>query len=388
MLQNQENKLIFRNYIMLDLKKLYKVLSNYDLHGELFKTELYGFGRTNKTILIGTINSGEHNYILQKINSNLFKNVDALMNNIELITNHIKNKYTEKGKDYKNKVLNIIKTKKNKNYVKIGKEYYRIYDFIEDSICIQQVTRSKQIYELGRAFGKFQQQLSDFDSSKLYITIPNFHNTLSRYQDFLQILNANKLDRTKGIEDLIEFVKQKSFRYTSILVDKEKNGDLPIRVVHNDTKINNVVFDELGKAKAILDLDTVMPNTLCYDFGDAIRFACNTAGEEETNLDKVGFNKDYFDKFCEGYFSKTSEMLTDKEWDILFISPLVLAFELGVRFLGDFLNGDKYFGVSSPLDNLNRAKVQFKLLEELERNEKFIKHTIEKYKKSYLKTKK
>ena len=208
--------------------------------------------------------------------------------------------------------------------------------------------------EVGLAFGQFQQDLSDFDARQLYEILPQFHNTKKRYDDFISVAGIDKCNRVYGVKSLInEFIEKK--KYASVIIDKEKN--LPLRVTHNDTKLNNVVLDKrTKKALAVLDLDTVMPSTLCYDFGDAIRYGANSSLEDEKNLDKVCVNLKLVEAFTKKYLGKIKSSLETEELNLLAISPLVIAYELGLRFLTDYLQGDTYFNTKYENQNLYKNK--------------------------------
>ena len=359
---------------------VHKIIVKYALKGEILKIENYGYGHINKTIKITTQDGdSKFEYILQQINRKLFKNVGKLMNNINLISLHLQKKCRERNGDIQREVLRVIPTKTNKTYCRVKGKYYRIYHFIKNSVCLQQ-TDQPEVFELvGKAFGDFEKDLADFDATRLYPILKNFHNTKIRYYSYLEVFKKDKFDRVKNVENLHKIIVKRS-KYANILVNLEKNGKLPIRVTHNDTKLNNIVLDKNTlKPLAILDLDTVMPATLLYDFGDAIRFGCNTASEEEQDLLKVGFNLKLFESFAKGYLSSLKDTLTKNEIKCLAISPLVITFELAIRFLTDYLDGDKYFKINFECQNLIRAKVQLKLLLEMEKNYKEMQKIIKKY---------
>lgn len=355
-----------------------KLIGQYNLSGNVEHVEKFGNGRINKTYKLTTKNGKIKHYLLQQINIETFKNPSGLMKNIEAITSHLKNKIKARGGDSNRETLTIIKNKNGETYTFIDGFCFRIYQFIENGICKDSVSCEKDMSELGKAFGIFHKDLQDFDAKSLSITIPNFHNTLKRYNTLFETANENKFDRLKNVSDEIEFV-QKNKKIAGLLYTAEKVGLIPIRTVHNDPKLNNVMFDEkTGNVLCILDLDTIMPNTLCYDFGDAIRYACNTASEDETDLSKVKFNFSYFKAFTSAYLKEMKNALTEKEKQYLYIAPKTLAFELGIRFLQDYLAGDVYFSVEGENDNLNRARVQFKLMKEIIKHENRIKTFIQK----------
>lgn len=344
----------------MNIDTMAKALHNYKFTNEITSIEKYGYGRINKTWLIET---SKEKFILQRINSDLYTNIPKLMNNIILITNHLK---TKNSKDPRN-VLSIVYNNQNEPFTKIDNDYYRIYKYIDNSVCYQTTKNYDLIKKLGSAFGNFQKDLSDFDQNLLFVTIPNFHNTAQRYNDFknsLRIANTSAITRNKVL--ILKFIKKK--KYANLIQELIDNNQLPKRVTHNDTKLNNVIFDKITNSPlAILDLDTVMPGTLLHDFGDAVRYCCNTSDEEETDLSKIKFDINLYKAFCEGYLSNMT-LLTEAEIKHLAYSPLVMAYELGLRFLTDYMNGNKYFSVSYECQNYKRAQNQLKLLEDMENN--------------------
>ena len=326
-------------------------------------------GIINKTFLVE--DKDHKKFILQEINNYVFSNVDELMNNIERVSNFINNKSYES--DDSIQTLSIVKSEPVEyNYIHVFDEdyrehYFRMYNFIDNAVTFDQAD-TEHLYEAGVGFGNFQKQLDGFDAETLFETIPNFHNTPLRFEMFKhaqeKALSENP-ERLKKAEKEIEFANQNA-SISGIIVDALSSGEIPVRVVHNDTKLNNVMFDkDTGKAVAIIDLDTVMPGSLLYDYGDAIRFISNTAPEDERDLDKIGFDFEKFDAFTSGYLKETFGILTPKELELMPQAPLVLTYELGIRFLADYLEGDKYFvcDPSRPDHNLERAKAQFRLLE-------------------------
>lgn len=339
------------------------ILSNYDFITDIKSISPYGNGRINRTYLI----DANKKFVLQKINSDIFKNVEGLMKNVELVTNHIREKINNENGD--RKTLNLIKTNDGSSFVQSNDGYYRISEFIENGTSIDKTNDLNLLKEAGRAYGQFQYDLRDFDANKLSITIPNFHNTLSRFYNLGDAIEkCTDLERLEKADNLIQKAMDNS-KYANAIVLNINNGNLPKRVVHNDTKLNNVVFNkDSGRVIAVLDLDTVMPDTLLYDYGDAIRSACNNAGEEERNLDNVTFNLDKYKAFTSGYLDVMKDELTAGEKVLMPISPLVMTYELGLRFLTDYLEGDSYFKVKNEDDNLNRAGVQFSLLDSMEKS--------------------
>ena len=347
------------------------IAKEFNLSGDVIDVFPCGNGRINKTFKIETIdaNDKKHEYILQKINTNLFKDPDSLMRNIELVTEFVKKSALENGSAMD--VLNIIKTYDGKNYFK---DYYgnayRVYDYIKNSRSIDSCADNPSLFcECGKIFGEFQNMLRNFDATQLTETIPNFHNTHKRFVAFVDAVNSCKdKDRLEKAQDAIYgyYSLAKKYNLANEICDQLKNGVLPLRVTHNDTKLNNVAFDKnSNRALAVLDLDTVMPGAVCYDFGDAIRFGCNTEDEESTDFEAIGFNEELFREYVKGYLSTAHEFLTEAEVASLPKGALTMTFECGMRFLTDYLEDDVYFGSKYEDNNLNRAINQLTYLNKL-----------------------
>lgn len=339
----------------MEENKYNKIADNFMLKGEILSIIPYGEGLINSTFLVQT---SVKKYILQKINVSLFKDVSSLMNNISLVTDYLHKKHPNK------QCLHIIKTKDNKLFYKTGNEYYRIYHFVKNSYSINKVDSAYKFYLVAKAFGEFMNNFIDFDASQLVEIIPNFHNTKMRYQTFLKAIEEDPFDRKKNILREIDFVIKRKDYSERILKHIEK-GDIPIRVTHNDTKLNNILFDkDNDEPIAIVDLDTVMPGSVLHDIGDSLRFGANATVEDDTNLDHVKFKMDYFEAYIKGYLEKYHPTPIEKE-NIAF-SAILLTYECGMRFLTDYLLGDTYFKISRPNHNLDRARNQFRLIEEME----------------------
>jgi len=330
-----------------------EVINKFNISGKLISYEKYGQGHINDTYLLTYDNNGSlERYILQGINTNVFPDVEGLMNNIELVTTFLKNKIIENGGNPRRETLNLIKTKDEKNYCKINNIYYRVYEFVEDTVTLQIVKNKKDFKESAIAFGKFQRLLKDFDASKLVEVIKDFHNTEVRFNHFLDTLKKDKLGRAKECEKEIEFILERK-EDCSVIVNLIKCGKIPLKVTHNDTKLNNVLLDkETMKGICVIDLDTVMPGSSLYDFGDSIRFGCNTASEDEIDLSKVDFSIDYFEAYVEGFLSEVKDSLNEYEKKYLAYSAKLMTLECGIRFLDDYLDGDNYFKIHREKHNL------------------------------------
>ena len=340
-----------------------------------------GSGRINDTRLVITIGPTGHiyRYILQRLNTDIFTKPLEVMENIAKVTEHLRKKCLERGGDPKRSVMALIPAKDGKPYwVSPEGDFFRVTYFITGAISYDEVDDPKVFEEAGRAFGEFQRDLSDFDGESLYETIPHFHDTLSRYETFEKAVLEDKAHRAKKVQDVIEeFRKHKQIAV--LFAELQQNGTLPIRVTHNDTKLNNVMIDEFsGKGLCVLDLDTVMPGLSYFDFGDAVRYGANKAGEDERDFSKVGIDLELYEAFAKGFVSGLEGKLLPAEIDHLADGAMCMAFELGLRFLTDYLNGDVYFKASYPESNLDKAKVQLTLLKDMIAHEKEMRGIIQK----------
>ncbi len=338
--------------------------------------EGYGNGHINDTYLC----EAAPRVILQRINIKVFKNPDEVMQNIYGVTEHLKKKITAYGGDPDRETLNVIRTRDGKNMYKLDDEnYFRMYKFVEDSVSYEIVENPIQLYHAGRAFGKFQNMLDDYPADKLSETIVDFHNTPERVRQLEAAIAKNASGRLKSVAPEVEFAR-KYAKYASVVVDEMEKGTVPLRVTHNDTKLNNVLFDkDTGKGVCVIDLDTVMPGSVLYDFGDALRFGASSGTEDEQDLDKIWFDLEKFEQFAKGFLRETAKCLTPKEIELLPVSALLMTYECGIRFLADHLNGDVYFKVHRNNHNLDRARTQFKLVEDIEKKFDQMKEIIEKY---------
>lgn len=338
---------------------LESILAQYDLGDKVVSCERYGSGHINETYLAVT-RSGRR-YILQKINQNIFKDVEGLMANAEAIASWLR-----RFNDDPRSVLHLVRSKNGQTYIRhTDASPWRIFDFVEDSICLQLPESPEDFYESAVAFGRFQEQLRDFPASTLVETIPNFHNTPDRYRIFHEVLKKDPLGRAKDVRPEIDFVLERE-NEASILVDYLKEGKLPLRVTHNDTKLNNIMLDaKTRKALCIIDLDTVMPGSSLYDFGDSIRFGAASAEEDERDLSKMELRLDLFEIYSRGFISACPS-LTELELELLPMGAKLMTLECGVRFLTDYLNGDHYFAIHREGHNLDRCRTQFKLTKDME----------------------
>ena len=335
------------------------ILRQFCLDAEPASCTPYGCGHINRTYLVAT--AGGRCYILQKINHHTFRDVAGLMENIELVTEHLRRKSPDPRS-----VLTLIRTKDGKSYLEADDGYWRVFRFVEDSICLQQPESDADFYESAVGFGTFQQLLSDFPAEKLHETIPNFHNTPDRYRAFHETLTRDPMHRAAQVQPEIEFALARQAEMAA-LQNALDAGELPLRVTHNDTKLNNVLFDaKTRRALCIIDLDTVMPGSALYDYGESIRFGAATAAEDERELDKMEMSLERFRVFTRGYV-RACPGLTQKELELLPLGAKVMTMECGVRFLTDHIDGDNYFSIHREGQNLDRAHTQFKLVADMER---------------------
>lgn len=358
-----------------------KLIEKFDIAGKPVSSTAYGCGHINSTFRIDCDNGNK--YLLQRINNNVFKDVDGLMNNIDSVTTFLKKKIVARGGDPMRETLTVIKSLDGKNYVKeTDGSYWRVYVFIGDTVTLQVIQDPVHFYYAGRAFGNFQKLLADFPARELTETIPNFHNTVSRYADFEAQIEANRSGRADEAAEEIAFARRYKWLAEELYPLIEK-GELPLRVTHNDTKLNNVMLDkDTGRPVCIVDLDTVMPGLSLYDYGDSMRFGTNPAAEDEKDLSLVYSDLELFEQYTKGFLEECGDALTDNEIRLLPMSALVMTYECGIRFLADFVDGDNYFKTSRPEHNLDRARTQFKLVADMESKLEQMKAIVAKYAKA------
>ena len=332
---------------------------HFPLAGKPVSCEKYGFGHINRTFLVVT-DEGKR-YILQGINGNVFPDVRGLMENIAAVTSFVGQREPDpRG------TLHIVRAEDGDvMYTDEKGQSWRVYDFVEDSICLQAAETQEDFYQSAVAFGRFQDMLTRFPASTLHETIPNFHNTPERYRTFHRVLEADVCGRAASVREEIDFVLSRE-QAAGELQRMRDCGELPLRVTHNDTKLNNVMLDaKTRKALCVIDLDTVMPGLAAYDFGDSIRFGAATAAEDEKDLDKMLMDLELYRTFARG-FIRSCPSLTVKERETLPLGAKLMTLECGLRFLTDYLDGDHYFAIHRPEHNLDRARTQFKLVRDME----------------------
>lgn len=340
-----------------------EVASHFKCEADAGSSKAYGSGHINDTFLLKNKEAGGRDYLLQRINTNIFTDVEKLSDNMQKVTEHLKSKIEATGYgDPLKEVMTLVPTVDNQYFYKDSAgEYWRMLYFLSDTKSYDVVKTPKQAYEGGRAFGKFQYMLSDIPSGEMFEVIPDFHNIQKRLQQLEEAVLNDIHGRLKSVDAELKIVRKyaQSMQYFQQL---EKVADLPKRVIHNDTKFNNVLLNSKDEAQCVIDLETVMDGYVAYDFGDAVRTIINTSTEDEADLEKIQLNMPLFIAFVEGYLHEASSFLTDAEVDSLMKGALLLPYMQAVRFLTDHINGDTYFKIKFEGHNLQRARAQFQLL--------------------------
>ena len=345
--------------------KKHEALAAFASIGKVEYCEPYGNGHINDTFL--TVCESKKRYILQRINHHIFTRPDEIMENICAVTDFIRKHTASLGGDTERCTLSVVKTTDGKSFFcdSIG-SYWRLYDFTERTVTKERVSNIKEFCDCAEAFGNFQNQLSEFDASTLHEAIKNFHNTPVRYQNLIKAIEKDPVGRVASVKDEIDFVMARK-EFTEILENARADGSLPLRVTHNDTKLNNILFDEKTDAPVcVIDLDTIMPGYSVNDFGDSIRFGANTAAEDETDLSKVSLDLELYHAYADGFLRGCAGKLTDKEIELLPYGAMMMTLECGIRFLTDYIEGDTYFRISRPSHNLDRCRTQFALVADME----------------------
>ncbi|MBO5364065.1 MAG: aminoglycoside phosphotransferase family protein [Clostridia bacterium] len=341
-----------------------EICSQFKIKGKFIDAIPYGEGHINNTFLVNTTGN---RYILQRVNSDVFSHPEEVMDNIALVTEYLHKKIIAACGDPYRETLTLIPTKAGKHYlITDDGDLFRMYLFIGSAISYQQVETPELFYRIAKAFGKFQNMLDGFPAEQLKETIPNFHNTVSRYENFKKSVSKDAVSRGAEVAKEIQFAMERE-KDAGIIMDAISDGTVPLRVTHNDTKLNNILVDEAtGEGICVIDLDTVMPGSMLFDFGDSIRFGASTAAEDEKDLDKVWMDLELFEQYAKGYIEELHSTMTEKELELLPMSAKLMTLECGIRFLGDYLDGDHYFRIHYPEQNLDRARTQFKLVADME----------------------
>lgn len=339
------------------------IAEKFKLIGDVIEISPYGNGLINRTYLVVCFDGDcKNRYIMQMINKSVFKNPKQVMENILQVTEFLRGKVQSSRE-----VLTLVHTLDNECFYRDDEgNLWRMYEFIEDSLCLDRPEFLEDFYQAGVAFGKFQRYLSEFSPESLYETIPDFHNTAKRYENFVRVVNEDKMGRAKEVLPEIEFIHERKDFY-SLLFDKNKSGELPLRVSHNDTKMNNVMLDrDSRRALCVIDLDTIMPGFSVTDFGDSIRFGASTAAEDEKDLSKVSLDLNLFEIYTKGFIKGCGGQLPKTEIMLLPEGAKMMTIECGMRFLTDYLEGDVYFKTKYEGHNLDRCRTQLKLVKDME----------------------
>lgn len=350
-------------------EKILNVCNQFNIDGELVDIKRIVEGHINSAFYTEFDNNGEiSKYLVQNVNIHVFKDQDALMGNIISVTDHLKKKIVEAGGDPIRETLHFIKAKDGSYVYREGENCWRIYVYVDDVRTYNKIDNPETFEKAAKGFGNFQMLLDDFDGSQLKETIPNFHNTPKRIRALEKSADIDINGRVKEVTEEIKFVldrKEEAGRALKLLDE----GKIPLRVTHNDTKINNILFDKAtDEALCVIDLDTIMPGLSLYDFGDAIRTGAATAAEDEPDYSLCGINLELFESYVKGYLSTCGHVLTDDEINNLAYGAKLMTFECGVRFLTDYLDGDVYFRIGYKKHNLVRARNQFAMVEEIEKH--------------------
>lgn len=338
-----------------------EIAGRFCFRGKPVRCDKFGNGLVNQTYLV-VCDSGTK-YIMQKVNTSTFKDPVSLMKNIDMVTRYLKQRVSSARE-----ALSLVPAVEGNIYVQDEQNgFWRAYDFITDSICLENAEYISDFYQSGLAFGRFLDMLTLYPADTLIETIPAFHDTVSRYSAFKKAVSLDVCGRAKKVQREIDFALSQEF-FSSIFMDLLKAGDLPLRVTHNDTKLNNVLFDRKTRtALCVIDLDTVMPGLVMNDFGDAIRFGASTAAEDEKDLSKVQMDLELYTAFTNGFIEACGKNITKQEIELLPTGVKLMTLECGVRFLTDYLSDDTYFRTQYPEHNLDRCRTQFKLVSDMEK---------------------
>lgn len=354
-----------------------QIIAHFSIEEKVTAIKPYGSGHINGTYHLQTSAQNSPGYLLQLVNSHVFKDVEGLIKNILTVTSHIRQKLAEKNiSNAADRVLDLVPTRRGAYfYQDPDGNYWRVYVFIKNTKSYDQANTLHQAYQTGFAFGQFQSLLTELDASLLTETIPNFHHIDDRMANLNTAVKADYCQRLSECVTEIDFINEHHQSMRQVIT-MYKNGKLPLRIIHNDTKFNNVLLDENDNAQCVIDLDTVMPGLVAYDFGDAIRTIINTAPEDEPDLSKIDLNLDLFEAYTKGYFEQASHFLTENEIISLTPGVLLLPFIQAVRFLTDFLEGDHYFKTHLEHHNLQRARAQLQLVKKLRQYTPQLNYTI------------
>ena len=360
-----------------------EAIEGFQHEGTLVNTEIWGNGHINNTFLVSFEKEDGSTYkmILQQMNKQVFQKPVELMENVMNVTSYLQERILQNGGDPARETLNVFPTKDGRPYyVDTAGEYWRAYRFIDGAACYEQVSCTEEFYQSGLSFGSFQRLLAEYPAETLHETIADFHDTRARFQVFKKAVEEDVCGRAASVQPEIGFVLNHEY-LANVFMEMVDKGELPLRVTHNDTKLNNIMIDEkTKKGICVIDLDTVMPGLAMNDFGDAIRFGASTALEDEPDLTKVSCSMELYEAFTKGFIEGCGGRLTEKEIDLMPMGAKVMTFECGMRFLTDYLQGDVYFKIPREGHNLDRCRTQFKLVEDMEQKWDTMCEIVQKYK--------
>ena len=359
-------------------EQILAVCDRFAFAGAVTDVQTCGNGHINSTYTVTVM--GGRRYVLQILNTSVFKDPVGVMENIAAVTDHIRRGLEAAGEDAERGTMRVILTVDGqKGYTDPEGRFWRAYDFVEGTVCRLTLDSPETFARVGEAFGDFQRRLADFDASRLAESIPNFHNTKKRYADFLAAVERNASGRADAAQEEIRFITERADK-CALIVDALADGTLPLRVTHNDTKLSNILLDEVTEeAVCVIDLDTVMPGSALYDFGDSIRFGAASAAEDEKDLSKVWCDMELYEAYVKGWMESCGKGMSKAERELLPIGARMMTFECGVRFLTDYLQGDTYFATSRPGQNLDRCRTQLKLVADMEAKAETMRAIVEKY---------
>lgn len=346
------------------------IASQFKTQGDFIEAFPFGNGHINDTYQARyRTPKGEEKYILQRINHNVFKEPDKVMENIERVTRYGREQVLAAGGDSSRRMLALVPAQSGASFYRDDHaNTWRVYDFVHGATLFENPPDLRVLYSAAKVFGEFQKLLAGLPGERLHETIPNFHHTRKRFEVFQEAVQADRANRALQVKADIDFILKRETD-TSVVVDLLAQGRLPERVTHNDTKINNVLIDgESGEGLCVIDLDTVMPGSSLYDFGDMVRTGAATALEDEHNTDLAGINIELFIQLARGYSDAVRDLLIPVEWDLLAFACKLITFEQAIRFLGDYLNQDVYYKIKRPNHNLDRARTQIKMVADMEEN--------------------
>ncbi len=354
--------------LALPINEIKYIAEQFAIHGRVTGISQINKGYINQTYRIQTLSDAGHvhKYTLQRINTNVFPDVEALMENFKLTTEHLHGTLTLPGRHRRGSVQTIRTTLDGQVFLQKASGCWRMMPYF-DGVYSQDLPDSPEtFYHAGVAFGTFLKKMSDVDPSQVHTVIPNFHNTKSRYQDLEAAIAKDSTGRVRQVAREIAFVRARADKY-GLISDALEKGEIPIRVCHNDTNLNNILFDKKTRLPvAIIDMDTVMPSSPLYDFGDSMRIGTNTAKDDEKDLSKVSCNLELYQQYARGYLTACGDVLTQRELELLPYAALIITSEDGIRFLMDYIQGDIYYNIYYPDQNLDRARTQLKLVEDME----------------------